>query len=82
MEQKSFTMMLTGARRVFVHNNSCYFQIYREFDVVTGQIGQIVRYFQLNGRGGGRSSRVIEAECRLLANAAGLRRRFSRPGTL
>lgn len=74
--QKSLTMMLTGARRVLVHDNCCYFQNCRKFDVVTDQIGQFVRCFQLHGRAGGWRSQVIEAECRFFG------RRFGRLGTL
>jgi hypothetical protein len=81
--QKRLNMMLTVTRRVFVHGSCGYSKNCREFDVVTEQNGRIVKYFQLNGRGGGgRGSLAIEVKCRFLAGAAGLGRRLSRLGGL
>jgi hypothetical protein len=74
-------MMLTVVDvtgRVLVHGSWARFNNCREFDVVTEQNGRIVKYFQLNGRDGGRGSLVIEVECRFLTSAAGLEGCFSR----
>ena len=48
-----FPMMLTVTRRVLVHDNCFYFKNCREFDGLTERNRRIVKYFQLNCRGGG-----------------------------
>jgi len=60
--------------RVFLHSNCTLFKKCSEFEVVTEQNGQIVKYLQFNDLGGGRGSLTIEVECRFLVGAAGLGR--------
>lgn|SRR5688500_12551907 len=81
--QMSYGMVLTVidvTGRVFLHGSWACAKDWRWFTAVT-ENRRSVKLFQLNGRGGDGSGRlVLEIECRFVAGAASLGREFGQFG--